>query len=157
MSMADTGSGGGPTFDYHSQLTYALNGANLGPQDLLVGLLSPTITGGGFQSGDSLTFEINLQGSAVFSETFTTNAALLAFFQDNVLNLGAENAGLNGGNLNLEFKFDFNSSATGAGFSEGVVFGVAAPAPEPSSCVLLAFGTFGLLCRAVVLRRRSRG
>ena len=156
MSMADTGSSGDPMFDYHSQLIYTLNGANLGPQDLLVGLLSPTISGGGLQSGDSLTFEIDLQGSAVFSETFTTNAALQAFFQDNVLNLGAENAGLNGGNLTLEFKFDFNSSATGAGFSEGLVFGVAAPAPEPSSRILLALGALGLLARAAVLRNRRR-
>ena len=156
MSMADTGSSLNPLFDYHTQLSYTLSGADLGSQNLLVGLLSPTITGGGLQGSDSLVFEIDLQGSAVFTQTFTTNAALQAFFQDNVLNLGAENAALNGGNLNVEFKFDFNSSATGAGFSEGLVFGVAAPTPEPSSWVLLAFGAIGLLARALRLRRPGR-
>jgi hypothetical protein len=156
MNLADTGSNANPLFDYHTQLSYTLAGANLTSRDLLVGLLTPTITGGGLQQGDSLTFEIDRQGVTIFSQIFTSNAALQAFFQDNVLDLGAENAGLSGGNLTLDFKFDFNSSASGAGFSEGLVFGVAAPAPEPSSCVLLALGALGLLARAAQLRRRGR-
>ena len=136
FNLADTVSAVDPSFDYHAQMTYTLNGASLTSADLLVGLLTPTIGGAGLTGSDSLSFEIDRQGSAVFSETFFSNAALLSFFTDNVLNLGPENAGLGGGNLSLEFKFDFNSSATGDGFSEGLVFGVplAAPSPRPPSC-----------------------
>jgi len=59
-----------------------------------------------------------------------------ALFTHNVLNLGPENAGQNGGNLCLTFKFDFSSSATGTGFSEGLIFGVALPTPKPSMSIL---------------------
>jgi hypothetical protein len=64
-----------------------------------------------------------------------------------------ENAGLNGGNLSLTCKFDFSSSATGTGFSEGLIFGVALPTPEPPMSILLALGAAGLLAQAI---RRSR-
>jgi hypothetical protein len=79
------------------------------------------------------------------------------FFRTTCSTSTPENAGLTGGSLNLEFKFGFDSATSGAGFSESLVFGNAVPTPEPSSCVLLALGAFGLLARAVVLRCRSRG
>ncbi len=97
-------------------------------------------------------FEIFQNGNSVFEETFTSNAAFLSFFQDNVLNLGAENAGVNGGSLNLEFSFDFSSAATGAGFNTGLIFGT----PEPSSLALLALGGLGFAARLALLRRRRR-
>ncbi len=101
------------------------------------------MTGVGLQGSDNNHFEIDRNGIAVFDDVFTSNAAFLSFFQDNVLNLGTENSGLNGADLNLEFKFDFSSAAVGAGFSSGLVFGNAALVPEPSSIALLALGRSG--------------
>jgi hypothetical protein len=93
--------------------------------------------------------------------TFTSNAAFLAFFSNNVLDLGSENASLNGANLLiLQFKFDLHSSSPGSGLNVGLAFGNAiVPVPEPSSSALLALGICGLLSRAAFLRirRRCRG
>ncbi|HEX4143466.1 MAG TPA: PEP-CTERM sorting domain-containing protein, partial [Pirellulales bacterium] len=121
-----------------------------------VGWLNPNINGAGLVGNDYVTFEIDRQGLIVFQQTFTNNAALLSFFTSSVLDLGPENAGLTGGTLNLEFKFDFSSATSGAGFSTGLAFGNAVLAPEPSSSVLLALGICGLLGRAAALRLRSK-
>jgi hypothetical protein len=159
MTEANANFGVTSTYGYVSEASFTLNGSMLNSESLVVGLFSPTVTGVGLHASDSLTFEIDRQGVPVVEKIFTSNAAMQAYFSDNVLNLGAENAGLNGSNLNLEFKFDFSSSASGAGFSENIVFGDAILVPEPSSSALLALGVFGLLSRATFLRlrRRSRG
>ena len=125
----------------------------LNSQDLLVGFLNPTISGGGLQGSDSVTFEIERNGVTVFNETFTNNAAYLSFFQDNVIDLGIENVGLAGANLNLEFVFDFSSNATGAGLSAGLAFGNQVIAtPEPPSMALLAIGVLGVLSHLALMR-----
>jgi hypothetical protein len=149
-----TEASGGSVF---SELTFAENASHLNSQDLLVGWLNPTILGGGVQNG-SLSLEIDRQGVAIFSETFTSNSAIQSFFHNTVLDLGPENPNINSGQVNFEFKFDFSSSSANAGLYEGLAFGTSTPVvPEPSTSVLLALGAFGLLCRAVVLRRRNRG
>jgi hypothetical protein len=156
LAAADTSGTVTSALNYQSELTFTLNASQLTSQDLLVGWLNPTITGAGLTGSDYVTMEIDRQSVPFTEMTFTSNAAMLAYFSDNVLNLGAENAGLSGGSLNLEFKFDFSSSAAGAGFTTDLVFGNAIPTPEPSSSVLLALGVCGLLSRAAVLRLRRR-
>ena len=156
---ADTSSIVTSALNYQSELTFSLNAWQLTSQDLLVGLLNPTITGAGLTGSDYVTFEIDRQGVPFTEMTFTSNAAMLSFFTNNVLDLGPENTGLTSGSLNLEFKFDFNSSAMVRRLRRKHGFrrcqcrpSALVPTPEPSTSLLLVLGMLGLL--AGVVRRR---
>jgi hypothetical protein len=118
---------------------------------LYVGLLSPGAANSGLVAGDTLDFQVLLQGKTVVDESFTQNFDATAYFTDNVLDLGPENAGLNGGNLNLQFDFSLTSASVANGFSEQLVFGTATTVPEPGMPGLLLVTATGCLTR----RRRK--
>ena len=85
---------------------------------LVVGMLGTSLPGGGLAPGDSLRFRIQRNGASLIDQTFTSNPTLLSYFQNNVLNLGPQNAATGGANLDLQFLFDFTgnlNAGTGAG------------------------------------------
>ena len=91
---------------------------------LLVGLLISQTIGAGLQSGDSLRFRIQPQGTTLVDHTVTTNPDLFSYFQNTVFDLGAQNAGLSGADLVVQFLFDLSSaghfgSGVGAQFIVG--------------------------------------
>ena len=116
-------SGSGTAHTYSTIQEIDENNSSLTSNGLIVGMLTPSTIDGGLQTGDSLHFQIQRQGTAILDQTFTTNAALTAYFQNSVLDLGAENANLNGANLDLKFLFDFTSTHPGAGFDEQFAVG----------------------------------
>jgi hypothetical protein len=136
-------------------MDFSVVGSHLNGGDLLVGLLNPTLSGV-LSSSNSVTFEIDRNGIAAFSETFTSNSAFTAFFHNNVLDLGTENATLSGGYLNLDFKFEFNSTNGGGGIKTDLLFGNTVLTPEPSSVALLALGALALLAPVALARFRGR-
>ena len=123
-------------------MDFSLVGSHLNGGDLLVGLLNPTLTGS-LSGSNSVTFEIDRNGVAAFSETFISNSAFTTFFHNNVLDFGAENVSLSGGFLNLDFQFKFNASSGFGGIETDLVFGNTVLTPEPSSVALLALGRWG--------------
>ncbi len=82
FNLAETS--GGRSF---SELNFEVNVPHLETEQLTVGWLNPAQLGNGLQNGGSLSLEIDLQGAELFSETFTSNASLLSFFNNNVIYL----------------------------------------------------------------------
>ena len=152
-------SGGDPTAAgagisvFTSSIDYTFDASLFGSRDLLVGLLDPSVNGTGMQGSGELKLEIDWNNTAVFQETFTSNAAFLAFARDDVLNLGALTAGLSG-IQDLQFDLQYiNFDLTPGSFNTGLVFGAIAT-PEPSTAALLTLGALGLLGRLAVARAR---
>src|SRR5439155_24137129 len=102
---------------YSSVLELNENNAQLDSNGTIVGMLATLLEGGGagLLSGDSLRFRIQRQGATLVDQTFTSNPAFLSYFQNTVLLLGPQNAGLGGANLDLQFLFDLTSTHGGAG------------------------------------------
>jgi hypothetical protein len=107
---------------YSSSVNYAIDlNMLVNPrQDLLVGLLDTRVEGAGF---DSLSFQITRESVALVSETFTTVAAAVNFFDDATLNLGSNGFANVSGNLDLVFSLTLTSDDPGAGFYADLLFG----------------------------------
>ncbi len=117
-------------------------------ENLIIALLDSAADGGGF---DVLDFEVTVEGNLVVDEQFTDLAAALAFFNDNVIDLGALDVLVSDGILDIVFDMDLTSNDPGDGFRYDLAFGNAIP--EPSTALLLALGLVALAHR----RRASRG
>ncbi len=111
---------------------------------LRVGLLDPALAANGF---DQMRFQIIEEGSAVFDQLFTSGAAALTFFDDNVIELGGWMAGLSG-NLDLQIRMDLTASNPADSFGVSLVAGITT-VPEPATSVMLA----PLLALAAASRR----
>ena len=115
--------GTGLSHDYSSVLEINENNAQLTSNGLVAGLLTTQLTGAGLQSGDSLRFRIKRQGITLVDQTFSTNPALLTYLQNSVFDLGVQNAGLNGANLDVQFIFDLTTTHPSSGVGEQFVLG----------------------------------
>ncbi len=115
--------GTGLSHDYSSVLEINENNAQLTSNGLVVGLLTTQLTGPGLQSGDSLRFRIKRQGITLVDQTLSTNPALLSYLQNSVFDLGIQNAGLNGANLDVQFIFDLTTTHPSSGVGEQFVLG----------------------------------
>jgi hypothetical protein len=122
-SMQYPTAGSGTSHDYSTVLEVNEANAQLNANGLVLGLLTNNIIGSGLLPGDSLRFRIERGGSSIVDQTFTTNPAVLSFFQNTVFDLGIENAALNGGNLDLQFLFDLTSTHAGSGIGAQFVLG----------------------------------
>ena len=113
------------------------------PRDLLVGLMNPAITGGGF---DLLQFALLVEDTALIDLTFTDPAAALAYFADHVLDFGViarfiqqPDPGAEPIPLDVLARFTITTSAPGDGFSTQVLVANSV-VPEPASALLFALG-----------------
>ena len=115
--------------------------------------------GNGFEE---LIFEIALEGSAVFQETFSGATGVdeaEAFFDDNTLDLGAVSELIFTGDLAVSFRLDLTVASEGDGFMFAGIFGNSTigsgpdipVTPEPAGWLLLVVA-FGVLLR---LRRAT--
>jgi hypothetical protein len=127
------------TYSASSTFDFAYKG------DLVLGLISPLDdTPMGFQQID---FTVTLDGAEVVDETFTSLAAADAFFDDNVLNLGAV-SGVS------DIMFSYNLVAGGAGgYGMDLAFGGAVPEPSTWAMMLIGFGGIGI----AAARRAGKG
>ena len=138
---------------YHSQLWLTVDTTGLNPQDFLVGLLSPQLGTGSLDSGDSLTFSVNLGGGAVeYSQTFNSLSSASAFFTDNTLNLGPWTSYLGSGSLlTALFTLDLTTSTQYAGLSFNFIAGNSSlnssQVPVPAAVWLFgsAFAAMGVI------------
>jgi len=102
-----------------------------------------------FGDFESLIFSVSNRNDVLIEETFTDAAAALAYFADQVLELGTLTPGeFNGSNV-LRIAWEFDSGQGLGGFSATALLGVI---PEPSTGVLCLQGLIWIL----VLRRRRR-
>jgi len=129
----------------YSSVSFQLDLAQLSfTGQLVVGLLDPAFDGAGF---DSLEFQILREGISAVSASFLSVASALAYFDDQVLDLGGIADGVSG-SLDLTFLWTLTSDDPGAGFRANLIF---ANAPEPWLGVLL-----GVAALALAVRKRAR-
>ena len=128
-NMQYASGGTGVSHDYSTTLELNENNALLNSNDLLVGMLFPKFTNAGLQSGDSLRFRIEREGVTIYDQTLLSNSAVTSNLQNSVFNLGAQNADLSGGNLDVQFLFDFTTTHPGSGVGEELLVGNNAAAP----------------------------
>jgi hypothetical protein len=103
--------------------------------DLVLGLTAPLDdTPTDFQSID---FTVTLDGADVLDQSFTSLAAADAFFNDNVLNLGAVS-----GVSDIVFSYDLVAGGAG-GYGLDLAFAGAAPEPSTWAMMLIGFGSLG--------------
>ncbi|HSV16154.1 MAG TPA: autotransporter-associated beta strand repeat-containing protein, partial [Tepidisphaeraceae bacterium] len=122
--------GAGTSHTYSSVIEFTEDASALSSSsNLAVGLVGSALTGTGLGAGDSLRFRIVRAGSTLVDQTFSTNAAAQSYFANSAFNLGVSNAGLGGGNLDLQFLFDLTSSHVGNGIGAQVVSGITNAAP----------------------------
>jgi hypothetical protein len=139
---------------YSSSAEFQVNLSQLNGE-LKVGLLDPIASGAGF---DSLIFDIFENGSLVDANDFISEGAALAFFSDDVLDLGPiRNGGT--GPLDLQFNFDLIASEPGAAFNTDFLIAsvgnTVSATPEPACLLLLGSALFILGLRRRVLSRRN--
>src|SRR5207302_1330607 len=107
------------------------------PQHLIVGLLTPTLTGDGF---GSLRFQVSREGVVVVDQSFADAGSALAFFADRTLDLGPIDTGVTGP-LDVTVQID-ESLNSGGGFAARVLLADATPGagpvPEPTAPALMA-------------------
>ena len=121
-NMQYAAGGTGASHDYSSVLELNENNAPLIGNGLVVGLLTPQLTGSGLQPGDSLRFRIQRQGITLVDQIFSTNPTL-GYFQNSVFDLGVQNSGLNGANLDVQFLFDLTTTHPGSGIGAQFIVG----------------------------------
>ena len=124
--------GTGTSHTYSTVLELNENNAQLNSNSLVVGMLGVLIegNGAGLQPGDSLRFRIQRNSTILVDQTLTTNSAFLNYFQNTVFNLGSQNAGLNGANLDVKFLFDLTGTHPGAGIGVQFLVGNSSSAPN---------------------------
>jgi hypothetical protein len=122
--------GSGAAHTYSSVLELNEDNAHLNSDGLVLGMLAAQLdgNGAGLVSGDSLRFRLQRNGSTLVDQTFTTNPQVLSYFQNTVFNLGPQNAGLDGSNLDLKFLFDLTGSHPNAGIGAQFLLGTQAGA-----------------------------
>jgi len=157
LGGAYPGDGSGLSQMYISNAYFQLDMTSLlgSSQDLIVGLLDPTVIGSGF---DTLTFQILKQNAFLLNETFTLLDDALNYFNDQSLNFGDWTTGLGSGDtMQLEFIMYLTSDDPGAGFYSDLIFGNFTPGsgvvPEPSAIWLFGSGLLGLIGVAKHKRR----
>ncbi|MGI9341626.1 MAG: hypothetical protein ACR2QV_02175, partial [Gammaproteobacteria bacterium] len=128
------------TDPFTSILDISLTPSALTNSDLLIAFLDPVASGTGF---DELRFQILEEENTVFDQTFVDVAHALAFFDDNVLNLGAWLAGEDG-ILDLRFRLDIISSGGSDGFTIDFLAGTA-QIPIPAAIAMFPAGLIALL------------
>ncbi len=121
-NMQYAAGGTGASHDYSSVLELNENNAPLTGNGLVVGLLTPQLTGSGLQPGDLLRFRIQRQGITLVDQIFSTNPTL-GYFQNSVFDLGVQNSGLNGANLDVQFLFDLTTTHPGSGVGAQFIVG----------------------------------
>jgi hypothetical protein len=141
-----TSSSGGSAV-FFSSVSFEFNPTALGSPYFAVGLEDGQLSGGGF---DLLNFEVLENGVPAVQSVFTTAESALAYFNDQVLDLGALRPGSNG-LIDLTFDLSLTGHIAGDGFAIDLAV---ADVPEPRSAVLLATGlalVFGLARRRALL------
>ena len=131
-------SGGSAVFS--SSVTFQFDPTAFGAPDVVVGLQDGQLSGGGF---DLLDFEVLVNGLPAVQRMFTSAESALAYFDDQVLGLGALDPGSDG-LIDLTFDLSLTAHVAGDGFAIDLAI---ADVPEPRSAVLLATGlalVFGL-------------
>jgi hypothetical protein len=134
-----TSSSGGSAV-FFSTVSFEFDPTALGTPDFAVGLQDGQLSGNGF---DLLDFEVLVNGLPAVQRMFTNPDSALAYFDDQVLNLGVLDPGSDG-LIDLTFDLSLTGHIAGDGFA--IDLGVA-NVPEPRSVVLLATGlalVFGL-------------
>ncbi len=130
-AAAPTGISGMQTFTASTDIHF-LPGSLAAGQHLQLGLLNPSLVGGGFQS---MKFEVDEQGSPIITQTFTDAATATAYFTDHALDLGAPTAtGSTGTDITIDYSVTSSSNQTFQ--SELVIAGV----PQPATAVSLLLG-----------------
>jgi hypothetical protein len=120
-------------------------------QHLIVGFVAPSVLG----DFDQVHFVLTLNGVAALDQTFSDEAALAAYFDDQSIDLGLIDGSRS--TLSLGIAFDFVSHQVGSSFFASILYGNSTPgsgpaAPEPGSDALLAAALGGL----AFARRRAR-
>ena len=108
----------GESAQTNAQAKFAINVSALGGQDLKIGLLNPHSTGNGFSQ---LHFQLSEADVLIANKTFTNLTTATAYFDDQVINLGAAST-LGAGNLVLTITATTNS---GDSFDAGMLIGTA--------------------------------
>ncbi len=130
--------GSGASKTHSATLTFAIDLTQVIPtMPLRFGFLDPVATGIGF---DTLRLQIFKESISIFDQSFTSLATATSFFNDNVLNFGAANAGVSG-NLDLGMTMTYTSHTIGDSFALDFLVAV----PEPGSLLLSALGGAFLL------------
>jgi len=120
-------------------------------QHLLIGFISSTFLGNGF---NALDLSISANGTQLYSHTFTSLGEANAFFNDHVLDLGLFGAGAQDVLISSTYSF---IDPAGYAFNyavDGVLPHGPTAVPEPSAWMLLVIGLGGLM---LVARRRKAG
>jgi hypothetical protein len=126
-SLQDPSGGSSASKVYTSLVGFTLTGAQVSTNDLLVGLIGSSTYSAGLGAGDTLSFKVTLGGSTVLTQAFTQISTAQNYFNDQLLDLGAENAKVSGGLLTLGFEYDLTSTHPGDGFGGELVFGAGGP------------------------------
>jgi len=99
-------------------------------QNLLVGFMTPVISGSGFNDPDfSVRFRIQVEGSTVQDVIFTDEVSALAYFDSVTLDLGGATAGI-AGDLDVKFLLDVTADSPDAGFAVDYIFGNSTVTPR---------------------------
>ena len=122
-NMQYQASGSGAAHTYSTSLEVNENNALVSTSDILLGTIGAQLENSGLGSGDSLHFRILRNSTPVVDQTFLTNTDAFNYFQNNVVDLGAGNANLNGANLDVQLLFDLTTSHVGAGLGFQFVLG----------------------------------
>jgi hypothetical protein len=118
--------GSGAPEVYNASLDINETNALLTANDLLLGFATPQGIGtvGG---GDAFRFRLLRNATPLVDQTFTSTAALNTYFTNTVLDLGLQNADLNGANLDLQVLVNYNTSHTSTGYGVQFLLGTVAP------------------------------
>jgi hypothetical protein len=120
-TLGDTGAAAGVT--YNSSITYTLNTTG----DLVLGLLDQQTLGSGFSS---LALSVQVGGTTVVSQSFSSLAAAQGFFHNDALDLGAVASSTD---LQVTVDLQLVASAAGSGFAGDFLLGTSGTSPPPGA------------------------